>query len=587
MHEHLERAASRRRRRGRAGGHGCRDLALVGRRRRARAAPARRRRAASERGARARGIRSPRRRARRDRRARRPPARAGDRRDRARLLPHRTRTAATRSSARSRRTSTSRSGTGSPCRSTTATRTTRCSRPCARVGAPERTVFHCFSGDAELAQRRRRRGLVPLVRRQRHVQERREPARGAAGRIPRDRILVETDAPYLTPVPLRGRPNAPYLVPHTLRFMAEVLGADLDEFCAQIASNTRAVYGPWHDEPVREATAVNAHRHEADGRRGRRPPRLLGPAEIRDLAAAARRHAHEEARAELRARRQHRAPHRAGGRRRSAARPCSRSGPGSARSPSGCSRPAHPSSRSRSTSASPSSCRTRCALMQPGTPLTVVHRRRAARHRAARRARAARREPAVQRVGARAAAPARALPVARRRASSWCRPRSGTGSRPRPGSKVYGAPSVKAAWYGRWRTAGQVSRMVFWPVPNVDSVLVAFERGDAARHRGRSASRRSRSSTPPSSSAARCCGSRSSGVLGGSARRRAHALDARGHRPAGPRRAAHRRRLPRASRAPQPDRVSARAARPDRSVPHGNTLGADRRGRGRIPGGRR
>jgi len=47
-----------------------------------------------------------------------------------------------------------------------------------------------------------------------------------------------------------------------------------------------------------------------------------------------------------------------------------------------------------------------------------------------------------------------------------------------PGSKVYGAPSVKAAWYGSWRTAGQVSRMVFWPVPNVDSVLVGFERGD-------------------------------------------------------------------------------------------------------------
>lgn len=46
-----------------------------------------------------------------------------------------------------------------------------------------------------------------------------------------------------------------------------------------------------------------------------------------------------------------------------------------------------------------------------------------------------------------------------------------------PGSKVYGAPSLKAAWYGTWRTAGQVSRMVFWPVPNVDSVLVGFERG--------------------------------------------------------------------------------------------------------------
>ena len=50
-----------------------------------------------------------------------------------------------------------------------------------------------------------------------------------------------------------------------------------------------------------------------------------------------------------------------------------------------------------------------------------------------------------------------------------------------PGSKVYGAPSVKAAWYGAWRLAGMVSRQVFWPVPNVDSVLVAFERHDQPR----------------------------------------------------------------------------------------------------------
>lgn len=46
----------------------------------------------------------------------------------------------------------------------------------------------------------------------------------------------------------------------------------------------------------------------------------------------------------------------------------------------------------------------------------------------------------------------------------------------KPGSKIYGAPSVKAAWYGAWRTAGSVSRQVFWPVPNVDSILVGFER---------------------------------------------------------------------------------------------------------------
>jgi len=45
-----------------------------------------------------------------------------------------------------------------------------------------------------------------------------------------------------------------------------------------------------------------------------------------------------------------------------------------------------------------------------------------------------------------------------------------------PGSKVYGAPSVKSAWYGAFSTAGKVSRQVFWPVPNVDSILVRFER---------------------------------------------------------------------------------------------------------------
>ncbi|MDQ2697821.1 MAG: hypothetical protein M3Y46_03425, partial [Actinomycetota bacterium] len=50
-----------------------------------------------------------------------------------------------------------------------------------------------------------------------------------------------------------------------------------------------------------------------------------------------------------------------------------------------------------------------------------------------------------------------------------------------PGSKIYGAPSVKAAWYGPWRLAGTVSRQVFWPVPNVDSVLVGFRRDAEAR----------------------------------------------------------------------------------------------------------
>ena len=60
---------------------------------------------------------------------------------------------------------------------------------------------------------------------------------------PLDRILVETDAPFLTPTPLRGRPNAPYLVPITVRFMAAERGLDLDELCAQLAANPLRVYG--------------------------------------------------------------------------------------------------------------------------------------------------------------------------------------------------------------------------------------------------------------------------------------------------------------------------------------------------------
>ena len=105
-----------------------------------------------------------------------------------------------------------------------------------------------------------------------------------------------------------------------------------------------------------------------------------------------------------------------------------------------------------------------------------------------------------------------------------------------PGSKVYGAPSVKAAWYGRWRTAGQVSRMVFWPVPNVDSVLVGFDRGTRSPAPRRSGSRRSPSSTPRSSSGARCCGRRCRACS--AARRRGGHADPRAGRRSTRRRAA-------------------------------------------------
>lgn len=113
-----------------------------------------------------------------------------------------------------------------------------------RVGAPERTVFHCFSGDAALARLAAERGWYLSFAGT--VTFKNAPnLREALEVIPSELVLVETDAPYLTPAPLRGRPNAPYLIPHTLRFMAAHLDADVDELAARVAANTEAVYGDW------------------------------------------------------------------------------------------------------------------------------------------------------------------------------------------------------------------------------------------------------------------------------------------------------------------------------------------------------
>ena len=117
-----------------------------------------------------------------------------------------------------------------------------------RVGAPDRTVFHCFSGDAGLAKLATSHGWY-LSFAGTVTFKNAEGLRAALAVAPRSRILVETDAPYLAPVPVRGRPNAPYLVPHTLRAMAAILETDASMLAAQIASNTEAVYGSWDDEP--------------------------------------------------------------------------------------------------------------------------------------------------------------------------------------------------------------------------------------------------------------------------------------------------------------------------------------------------
>jgi TatD DNase family protein len=118
-----------------------------------------------------------------------------------------------------------------------------------RVGAPERTVFHCFSGDADLARLCADNGWY-LSFAGTVTFKNATGLRDALAVIPRARILVETDAPYLTPHPFRGRPNSPYLIPHTLRAMAAHLETDVSMLAAQISSTTEEVYGTWDSEPV-------------------------------------------------------------------------------------------------------------------------------------------------------------------------------------------------------------------------------------------------------------------------------------------------------------------------------------------------
>jgi TatD DNase family protein len=118
-----------------------------------------------------------------------------------------------------------------------------------RVGAPERTVFHCFSGDAEFAKTVSDEGWF-LSFAGTITFKNAGPLREALEVIPRSRILIETDSPYLTPMPYRGKPNSSYLIPHTLRAMATHLGTDASMLAAQISSNTELVYGRWDDEPV-------------------------------------------------------------------------------------------------------------------------------------------------------------------------------------------------------------------------------------------------------------------------------------------------------------------------------------------------
>lgn len=111
-------------------------------------------------------------------------------------------------------------------------------------GAPENVVFHCFSGDADLARTCNEHGWNMSFAGTltfKNAGNLREALAVADRRL----LLVETDSPFLTPHPFRGRPNASYMVPYTVRFMADQLGADLAELGTDLVANTVRVYGSW------------------------------------------------------------------------------------------------------------------------------------------------------------------------------------------------------------------------------------------------------------------------------------------------------------------------------------------------------
>jgi TatD DNase family protein len=112
-------------------------------------------------------------------------------------------------------------------------------------GAPERWVMHCFSGNARFARACLDRGAY-LSFAGTVTFKNAQPLRDALAITPRDRVLVETDAPFLAPMPYRGRPNASYLVPLTVRAMAEARGEELSALCEAIDANTETAFGgPW------------------------------------------------------------------------------------------------------------------------------------------------------------------------------------------------------------------------------------------------------------------------------------------------------------------------------------------------------
>ena len=112
------------------------------------------------------------------------------------------------------------------------------------VGPPARVVFHCFSGDVPMVKQCAEAGYVMSFAGNVTFASARL-LRDADAAAPPVLLLAETDAPFLTPVPNRGRPNEPAQVAYTLRCLAEIQGLDLAGFCDTVTATAERTFGPW------------------------------------------------------------------------------------------------------------------------------------------------------------------------------------------------------------------------------------------------------------------------------------------------------------------------------------------------------
>lgn len=113
-----------------------------------------------------------------------------------------------------------------------------------RDGAPEVTVFHCFSGDAAMARLCAERGWFLSFAGTVTFKNAQE-LHAAVAATPLSQVLIETDAPFLTPHPHRGKPNSPAQAAHTARALATLLERDLEEVCQHVWDTSHSIYGPW------------------------------------------------------------------------------------------------------------------------------------------------------------------------------------------------------------------------------------------------------------------------------------------------------------------------------------------------------